>query len=169
MIGVAFIGSLVSFRILWAAFTGALLLAIVLPPLANRNLNLMLPWELILISAIPVLARFSSFSALSSQVATYFALATFSLIIIVELDIFTSLKLNSSFAIALVLTGTLALGALWSLLQFWYGEFTSIQYIPDNTALMYDYLNITLTGLMAGIAFDLYFKRRDRDYGGLTK
>lgn len=164
MIGIVFIGSLLQARVLWSIFTGALLTTVILPPVANKNLQLMLPWELVLVSAIPVIARFTEYSALSGQVATYFALAAFSLIIVVELDIFTSLKLNSSFAVITVLVGTLALGGLWSLLQFWHGEFTGVQHIADNTALMHDYLNITLTGLMAGIVFNLYFERRDRSY-----
>jgi hypothetical protein len=160
----AFLASILQYRILWTIFTAVTLTAILTPPISNRDHRLMLPWEILFLAVIPITVRILPLSLLSTQLATYLSVAALALIIIVELHIFTYLKLNRPFAAILVLISTLALGGAWSLLQFWLGEFTGQPRLTDNTILMYDYINVTLAGLIAGISFNLYFKRRDENY-----
>lgn len=160
----ALIASILQQRIIWTIFTSVTLISILIPPLANRNYHLMLPWEILFLAVIPISLRVLPASPVVTQLAMYFSVAALALILIVELHIFTSLKLNDFFATVLVLISTLALGGAVSLLQFWIGEFTGQPRLTDNTTLMYEYINVALAGIIAGILFNLYFKRRDEDY-----
>ena len=135
---------------------------ILLPVYRFRNLSLMPPWEVLGLAAIPVIVRTSQISILSNQVATYFAMAALALIIAVELQIFTSVEFNHAFSIIFTVTATLAVAGLWAILRFNLDLYTGTSFLTTNEELMYEFINATLAGLLAGVVFDVYFTRRDK-------
>ncbi|MFO7793493.1 MAG: hypothetical protein R6V35_00770 [Candidatus Nanohaloarchaea archaeon] len=154
--------SILNFDILWIAFTGAMTALIALPIYSFRNPRVMPPWEVLGLAAIPVIVRTLQISFLSNQVATYFAMAAMALIIAVELQVFTSVEFNHTFSIMFTVTATLAVAGLWAILRYNLDIHTGTGFLTTNEDLMYEFINATAAGLLAGVVFDLYFTRRDK-------
>ena len=69
-VGAAGVESVAGGDLLWAGFSGSVVVLSVLPPLAYREPRVMLPWEVLGVAALPVLAR----SALGAGLAVLAAL-----------------------------------------------------------------------------------------------
>ena len=154
--------SILDFDILWIAFTATMTVLIALPVYRFRDIKLMLPWEVLGLAAIPVIVRTLEISILSNQVATYFAMAALALIIAVELQVFTSVEFNHAFSIMFTVTATLAVAGLWAIMRYNLDIHTGTAFLTTNEELMYEFINATAAGLLAGIIFDIYFTRRDK-------
>lgn len=163
-IAAVLVESILSLDILWILFSGLMLVVILLPVIAYRDLRVMLPWELVLIGSIPVIVRTLNISLLSNEVATYFAMAALALIIAVELHIFTKIKFNHTFAVGFTVVGTLALAGIWSVLRYNMDLYMGTSFLTTNEALMEEFINATAAGILAGILFDTYFTRRDKKF-----
>ncbi len=152
---------------LWSLFAFVLLVLALIPPVAYRTPRIMLPWEVLLMAALPVVGLALGAEVLSSQFAAYFAIAAIALVIAVELQSFTSIRLSPGFAVALVVISTMAAAALWGVVQWGFDVYLGTSYItpvddPDeaNANLMWEWIYCTLAGLFAGGVFTLYFRRR---------
>lgn len=153
--------------LLWSLFAFVLLVLALIPPIAYRTPRIMLPWEVLLMAALPVVGLALGAERLSSQFAAYFAVAAIALVIVVELQSFTSIRLSPGFAVALVVISTMAAAALWGVVQWGFDVYLGTSYItpvddPDqaNANLMWEWIYCTLAGLFAGGVFTLYFRRR---------
>ncbi|WP_058366920.1 hypothetical protein [Haloparvum sedimenti] len=147
----------------WSLLSGTVLAVMLLPPLARRDRRVMLPWELLLLAALPVAVR----GALTPTVelgtfATYLSLAALALLIVVELDMFSRMRVTHWFAVALVVVTTLSSVALWTIVRWNLDRTIGTSYLADNETLMVEFAWVTVAGLAAGVLFDLYFRRRDR-------
>ena len=159
-----FVESILTFDIVWIGFSGLILSILVLPAAVHRDFRVMVPWELVLIGSIPVLVRTLNISILANQVATYTAMAALALIIAVELNVFTEVTFSHSFAVLFTVIATLAVAGVWAVLRFNADIYLGTSYLTTNEALMEEYVNAALAGIIAGIAFDTYFTRRDRKF-----
>lgn len=168
-IAAVFAESLLDFDILWIIFSALMISVILLPVVTHRNPRVMLPWEVILIASIPVIVRTLEISVLSNQIATYLAMAGLALIIAVELHIFTNIKFNHAFAVGFTVISTLALAGIWAVLRYNMDIYLGTSYLSTNEALMIEFINATVAGLLAGIIFDIYFTRRDRKFRKMLK
>lgn len=129
----------------------------------------MLPWEVLVIAAIPIIVRSFEISSLANEIATYTAMAAVALIIAVELHIFTNVKFNHSFAILFTVVSTLALAGIWSIARFLMDIYLGTNFLTTNEALMQEYLQVLAAGIVAGILFDSYFRRRGRAFRKMIK
>ena len=159
-----FVESILTFDIVWIGFSGLILSILVLPAAVHRDFRVMVPWELVLIGSIPVLVRALNISILANQVATYTAMAALALIIAVELNVFTEVTFSHGFAVLFTVIATLAVAGVWAVLRFNADIYLGTSYLTTNEALMEEYVNAALAGIIAGIVFDTYFTRRDRKF-----
>ena len=93
--------------------------------------------------------------------AAYLAIAAFALIITVELQMLTTLRVTHWFAVVFVVMTTLATAAAWTVLRWNADRMLGTNLLTTNEALMIEWLYVTLAGLVAGILFDAYFRRRE--------
>jgi hypothetical protein len=159
---VVFFESLLSLDVLWIVFTAFLLFLIALPSIVYRSSYAMLPWELLLVAAVPVFVRALNLSVFSSRIATFVSLAALALLIAVELHVFTSVKFNHGFAVVFVMVSTLAIEGVWSLTRYYMDFFVGTAFLSTNQALMFEWGQVAVAGLFAGLLFDFYFQRRDK-------
>lgn len=157
----ALIESVLDFDYQWIAFIAATGASVVLPPIAYRDWQVMLPWELLGLAFLPILVR-GLFGGAVGGFAAYLGLAALALIITVELHTFTPLELTHWFAVALVVLTTLASVAVWAIVRWNFDRLLGTSYLSTNTALMREFLRVTLAGAAAGVLFDTYFRWRDR-------
>ena len=158
---VAFIESVLDTDYQWILFVGVVAVIVLVPPLTFREWRVMLPWELLVIAALPILAR-AAIRGLVGTFATYVALAALALLVVVELDMFTSLEVNHWFAVVIVVMTTMAAVAAWTVFRWNADRYLGTAYLVDNETLMLEWLSVSLAGLAAGVLFDAYFRRRDQ-------
>jgi hypothetical protein len=156
-----FVDSVVDGDLQWALFTAFVAVVVLLPPVAYREWRVMLPWELLVLALFPVLVR-GLFGGTLGTFATYVALAGLALLVVVELHTFSTLQVTHWFAVVLVVLTTLAAVAAWTVFRWNADRFLGTSYLVDNETLMMEWLYVTLAGVVAGLLFDGYFRRRDQ-------
>ena len=173
---------LVGREFLWAGFTLAVAGLTIVPAVVYRNPLAMLPWEVIALASLPMIGRVLITGqqvggiTLTGRVTTYLAVAAVALIIAVELDVFTPVKMNYSFAVLFVVIATMAAAGVWAVAQwlsvlylgtgFLVGRATET---TPETELMWDFVAATAAGLGAGLLFEFYFRRRRDRQAALTE
>jgi hypothetical protein len=159
--------------LVWVAFSVTVVGIVLVPPLAFRNAHAMLPWEVLVLVALPVFGRAFTAPGLSSDAATYLSFAALALVIVVELDVFTPVRMTNWFAVLFVVIATMASAGFWTLAQWVSDLFFDTTFIlpaqPPLTeaqdeaalnAMMWDFIAATVAGLAAGAIFVLYFRRK---------
>lgn len=148
--------TVLSNALLWAGFSCAVLVVILLPPWSTGRWSVMAPWPLSLISAIAVLTGgFGVFP----EIAGYFAVAALALLTAIELDAFTSVKMSRRFAVVFAVLTTLAVQSLWIIAQYYSDLWLGTDYLSSQVELQVDIVLVTLVGLAMGAVFEWYFAR----------
>lgn len=153
--------SILDLDISWMLFVGASGAVVLLPPVANRSWRSMLPWELLALALLPILVR-GLLGGSVGTAATYLSVAALALLITVELQMFTTLEVTHWFAVAFVVLTTFASVAGWTMVRWAADLFLGTAYLGTNEELMTEWLWVAVAGLVAGVLFDAYFRRRDR-------
>jgi len=159
----------------WAGFTLAVLAVALVPPFARRRPTAMLPWEVIFLAALPIVLRALvagetvAGMTLSGRIVTYVAVAAVALLIAVELDVFTSVKMSHRFAVVFVVVTTMAAAGIWAVVRWLSDIILGTRFLYDGRpehvieeAMMWDFVAATFAGVFAGVLFEYYFRRRAR-------
>jgi hypothetical protein len=176
VVGVA-AANLATGNVLWAGFAAAVTVLAVVPPVRYRDATAMLPFEVLLLAALPLLARtVAELATLRGDVAGYLSVAALALIIAVELHLLTPVRMTYRFAVAFVVVATMATAGLWAVVRFGADVFlgTTLVLPPGGLGaseealanaehrLMVEFVASFIAGVVAGVVFDLYFRRRQR-------
>jgi uncharacterized integral membrane protein len=145
---------------LWSVFALVIVALAVLPPIVYRSRYVMLPWEVLAMASLPLVGLAIGLQRLSGPIFAYLAIAAVALVIVVELDSFTPIRMSPGFAIVLVVAATMAAAAAWALLQWYVAIALDRSYDVSNDDLMIEFTYATLSGLGAGLLFRTYFRRR---------
>lgn len=154
--------------IAWATFVLTILALCIVPPVVFRDLKLMLPWEVIALAALPTFIGAIFTADVVTDFAVYVSVAALALIVAVELDLFTDVRMTIGFAIVFVAMVTLAaagFGAVfrWQL-DIWLGTETLLESgLTDDEIhdqMMIEFIYSAVAGVVAGIVFQVYFRRQ---------
>jgi len=154
--------AVVALRAVESAFTAsmlwrglALLVVVVasVPALATRDWTAMLPWPVLSVAAIAMIARGVG---LGPEAAGYLIVAALALVVVVELEVFTSVELSRRFAVAFAVMTTMALQALWTVAQFYSDRWFGTAFLHSQTELQQDIVIVTLVGFVLGGLFEWY-------------
>lgn len=173
VLGLVFIESLLDVDRLWILFVGITGVIVVLPAVVYRDWRVMLPWELLTLALLPILVRALAGGELGIF-GYYLSVAALALLITVELHMFTAVKLNHWFAVFFVVLTTLASVAAWSVIRWNSDRLLGTEFLLEpgvsqdaaNAALMVEFMWVAVAGLVAGVLFDAYFRRRGRRLAG---
>lgn len=119
-----------------------------------------------MVVAIPVVDA-AILDGFLSPNAVYLAVAAVALVVAADVLTFTPARMNRPFAVAFVVIATLAVGATWNV-ALWVADatFGTAYLLGDRTqdaanrAMMVDFLYATGAGLLAGVLFIGYLRRR---------
>ncbi|UVE50224.1 hypothetical protein KU306_15175 [Haloferax larsenii] len=168
------IGSVVTGgSLVWGGFAAAVAVLVVVPAVSFREPSAMLPWEVVALASLPLVSRvlvsgqtIGGF-AFTGRLSTYLAVAAVALIVAVELDVFTPVRMNRTFAVFFVVIATMAAAGVWAVVQWLSDLYLGTQLLlngrPDpviEEAMMWDFVAATVAGLFAGLLFEYYFRRR---------
>lgn len=164
-------GSLIGGDLLWAGFAVGVACLALFPAIAFRNARAVLPWEVLALAALPLIGRtFGSGSV--SEFATYLSVAAIALLVAVELQVFTPVRMTSGFAVAFVVIATMATAGAWAVVRWIADLYLATGFLESEVALMWEFVASTAAGIVAGIVFERYFRRRaraiERRTGGVT-
>lgn len=174
---VAAVGNAVAVAPLWAGFALVVIVLALVPPLKYRDPMAMLPWEVLLLATLPLLARVVvELAALRGDVVTYVAVAAIALVVAVELHLLTPVEMNERFAVGFVVTATMAAAGLWAVVR--YGSDillgTTLLLPPGGVDaseealakaehdLMLEFVASFIAGIVAGALFEWYFRQKGR-------
>lgn len=176
LLGLVGIESLLDGDWVWVVVSVTVAVLALVPPIAYRNYTVMLPWEVLVLVALPVVGRSLFAAGLISDVAAYLSVAAVALVIAVELDVFTPVMMTTWFAVFFVVIATMAAAGGWAVVQWLSDVYLGTTLIYPSPppvsesldqaaleALMLDFVAATLAGLLAGVIFALYFRER-RDH-----
>ena len=166
------VGAVLGGRPLWAGFTLTLVGLAVAPAAAFRKPDAMLPWEVLALASVPSLGRLLVAGqtvggvTLTGRITSYVAVAAAALILAVELDVFTPVRMSDSFAVVFVAIATVATAGLWAEVRWLSDSLFGTAFLLDGRpehvieeALMWDFVAATVAGVVAGVLFELYFRR----------
>lgn len=169
------VGELLTGELLWALFVLVVAVLAAVPAIAFRNTHAMLPWEVVAIASLPAIGRALVAGetigqvTLTGRLTTYVAVAAVALIVAVEVDVFTPVKMNHSFAVLFVVITTMAAAGLWAVAQWLSDLYLGTGFLLGRgteeeveAALMWDFVAATVAGFAAGVLFEFYFRRRAR-------
>jgi hypothetical protein len=171
-LGLVLVESLVDFDRLWILFVAVTGVIVLVPPVAYRDWQMMLPWEVLVLALLPILVR----GVLGGELgifAYYLSVAGLALIVTVELHVFTTVRMTHWFAVVFVTMTTMASGAAWTVVRWNADRLLGTTFLSKpgmtqmeaNAALSTEFVRIALAGLVAGVLFDTYFKRRGWNFG----
>ena len=171
-LAVAAVAELLTGELLWAAFIAGVLALALVPAVSLRDRRAMLPWELLLLAALPVVGRTLVAGqtvgglTLTGRVTTYLAVAAVALMVAVELDLFTTVRMNDRFAVLFVVVATTAAAGIWAVSQWLSDLYLGTGFLLGRgdlhaveEALMWDFVAATIGGVLSGVLFEFYFRR----------
>lgn len=171
------VGNLATGAVLWAVFATAVVVLAVIPAFAFRSIRAMLPWEVLMLVALPLLARsIAELAALRGNIAGYLSVAALALVVAVELHLFTPVEMTHRFAVAFVVIATMGTAGAWAVIRYVSDIYlgTTLLLPSEGLAaseaaletvehtLMLEFVASFVAGVAAGIIFELYFRRRRR-------
>ncbi|MFC6753672.1 hypothetical protein [Halorubrum tibetense] len=143
------------------------------PAIKFRDPAVVPPWYFVGLVCLPVLWEAFAPAPPTTGFVSSLAVATLGLLMTVELDRFTPLRLVPWFAVVLTVLLTLAMSGLLNVLRWSSDVVLGTTYLLDgrsqdavNAAVMVEFVYATVAGLVAGVVFYLYFERAGR--GGTT-
>ncbi|WP_254522675.1 hypothetical protein [Natrinema caseinilyticum] len=149
----------------WFAFTAFAVVIVLLPVAAFRDPLSIPPWDLVVLVLVPVADAALFGESVLTAITTYVAVAAISLIVAVEMDRFTVVRMNHSFAVVFVVLMTLAVAGGWNVVQWLADVALGTDYLLDgrsqdaaNRALMIEFAYAAIAGLLAGLLFDRSFR-----------
>ncbi|MFC7250606.1 hypothetical protein ACFQJ5_12255 [Halomicroarcula sp. GCM10025324] len=167
LFGVA-VTSLVGGNLLWTVFATTVTVLAVLPPVLLVNRYAMLPWEILLLAALPVVGRLFATVPVTGNLASYLSVAAIALIIAVELHVFTPVRMTPRFAVVFVAVATMAAAGGWAVVRWGADIMLGTTFVLDpalteheiEEALMWEFVASTIAGLGAGLVFAYYVRRQ---------
>ncbi len=152
-------------RLAWFMLSVLLMCVITAPALLLRKLSIMPSWYFIILAIMPIVGSTTAYHFFSTSIPIYLSVATIALLVSAEISWFTSVRMNYKFAILLVVITTLAMSGLWHLLHWILDVNLGTAFLLDgrsqeaiNASVMYEFIYATGAGIVAGMAFGLYFR-----------
>lgn len=164
------VANAVAGSLLWAGFAGTVLALILVVPASYRTPRAMLPWELLLVACLPLLGRTFATVPVTSALATYLSVAAVALVVAVELQMLTQVRMTPRFAVGFVVITTLAAAGAWAVARFALDSLLGTTFLLDPAVdeaviereLMFEFVYSTAAGFLAGLLFEGYFRRKRR-------
>jgi hypothetical protein len=153
---------------LWSGFALFVGFMVVLPAVVGRDPRRMPPWEVVLVAGLPVVGRALATFQVTNTVSTYLSLAALALLVAVNLHLFTAVEMSYGFAVLFVVLTTLAAAGVWAVVRWASDLYLGTELLLDpalerdevEVQLMWEFVGATVAGLVAGVVFEAYVRRR---------
>lgn len=144
---------------IWVGYALLLAVVVALPAAVTRDWTTMAHWPILSVATVAVVARIAG---LYPGAAGHIAIVALALVVVVELDGFTSIRLTRRFAVGLAVLTTMAIEAVWIIVQFLSDRWLGTGYLTTQNELQWDIVTVTVVSLAVGVVFYWYLTRRER-------
>ncbi|MFC6837206.1 hypothetical protein [Halomarina ordinaria] len=151
--------------VVWAGYAALMVAVGVVPSAVAGRWEQTLPWPVLLVASLPLLWSLYG-PTFDVDLASSLSVAVLALVVVVELQMLTSVRMTPGFAVWFTLVATLAATCLWAIVRYASQQLFGTPFVASNTALMYEFGAAVLAGLVAAAAFRWYFHRRLRSDDG---
>jgi hypothetical protein len=152
------IAAAVTGALAWAGLWFLLALVVAVPAMRTGNWKTLVPWPL---PALGAAAAVVQGVGLYPELTGYVAVASLALLVVVELDVFSSVEMSRRFTVVFAAMTTMAAQAWWTVVQFvsdwWFGT----TFLRSQTELQWDIVAVTVVAIVVGGFFVWYFERID--------
>jgi hypothetical protein len=128
------------------------------PTVVFRSWKRTVPWPLLVLAGIPLLVDLTQ-SSFFSEVVTGFSVAALAMLVVVTLELTTTVRMTSGFAIVFTIIATLATAGFWAVGSAASAVYLGTAFVETNDELMYIFTAALVAGLVAGGVFRWYFRR----------
>ena len=150
--------SLLTAAPLWGVFALLIVAVAAIPAVSTGDPTALVHWPILLFAALAMLVRLFE---LYVEIAGYVAVASLALVVVVELEEFTPVEMSRRFAVGFAVLTTMAVQALWTVAQYASDRWTGTNFLRSQTELQWDFVAVTVVGLVMGAVFLWYFDRVD--------
>jgi hypothetical protein len=147
-------------NITWSIYSILALVLVFIPPIYLEDRSALVPFEVLILLAVPFTLKGVELGFVASHTLNYVSAAAVALLLVTELDTFTELRTNSVFSVLLVSLTTLATAGAWALGRWLSDMYLGTGFIQSEAALMWEFSAALLAGIVAGLFFRYYLKKR---------
>ncbi|QGA80442.1 hypothetical protein [Candidatus Nanohalobium constans] len=144
----------------WAVYGFAVLVLVFLPPVYFEDRSALVPFELLFFLAIPFTLKGLELGFAASTTLNYLSAAGIALLVVTELDTFTSFKSSAAFAVVLTSFTTVAMAGIWAVSRWLSDIYLGTSLMVAENTLMWEFTAAFLTGILSGVIFQYYLKER---------
>lgn len=130
----------------------------VVPPLVAGAWTRTISWPLLAIAAIPLVVGTGQ-PGFFGEVIIGLSVATLALLVVVALQLVTTVRMTPNYAIAFVVIATLATAGFWAVGSAASAVLVGTAFVETNDELMYVFTATAVAGVGAGLVFRWYFRR----------
>ena len=147
----------------WTIYGFLILSLVFLPPLYLKDSTALVPFEVLAFLAVPFTLKGLELGFAVSNTLNYLTAAGIALLLVSELDTFTSFNTTPRFSVLLVSITSLGVAGLWAVLRWISDIYFSTGFLVSESSLMWEFTSSLAAGVIAGIVFTLYLSRRDEE------
>ncbi|MFC4360312.1 hypothetical protein ACFO0N_20390 [Halobium salinum] len=141
----------------------------VVPAAAHRSWTRTVPWPMLLLASLPLLVGAFSPSFLGDTLSAL-GIAALAILVVVALEMTTTIRMTPNFAIGFVMIATLATAGFWALGSAASARYLGTAFVETNAQLMTVFTSALLASVVSALLFRWYFRRqleanRERERG----
>ena len=155
--------------LLWAGFALVAGVIAIVPSLVYRDPAITLTWPVLTLAVLPIVARTLGSAQPLIEVATHVSVAGLALLVAVEIDAFSPVRLPATLGVVFVVLTTMAAAGTWAVVEWFSDQFLGTSFIVGRGELMWDLVGATAVGVIAGVVFELYFREEGDEGEGETR
>ena len=129
------------------------------PAIVDRSWTRTIPWPLLLVASLPLFIATAQ-PGFFDDIVTGISVATLAMLVVVALELTTTVRMTPQFAIVFTVIVTLATAGFWAVGSAASATYLRTMFIKTNTELMTIFTATLIAGIIAGVLFWLYFRRR---------
>jgi hypothetical protein len=166
LLALAAVASTVFGEVMWSVLAGIAVAIALVPAVSFRDRSVMPPWEVLVLVVLPTASRFLVLPDAVADTATFLGIVGLSVLVVVELHVFSPMEMASWFAAVLVVLLTMATAGLWTIVQFAVDAALGTTLIVGKTALMWDMVIAAAVSALGSPLLARYFERRADESDG---
>lgn len=158
----SFANILLDGNLVWSFYALSVVILIFVPVAYNRDISALPPFEILLFLAVPFTVKGLEIGFVASRTLSYLSASGIALLIVVEMDTYTSFRTTPGFSVFLVALTTIAVAGIWAVARWLSDIYLGTSLIVSENLLMWEFAAAVLAGALAGKIFSVYLREKNR-------
>ncbi|WP_411966056.1 hypothetical protein [Haloferax sp. YSMS24] len=147
--------------LVFMAIAAVTALVAITPAIVYRSWTRTMSWPLLVLASIPLVIGVGQ-PSFFSDVVTSLSIATLAMLVVVALQMTTTVRMTPAFAVFFVAMATMATAGFWAVGSAISAQYLGTAFVETNDELMIIFTAAVLAGVVGGFVFRWYFRRQLR-------